>query len=256
MSWFASKIRGLSLSFPSVVVADPSMNATGDLALRLTHNGRTYPVTVTSSGATPILHGQTVIELGTQFLDSWGPCSASKCQSGQLELYRGTCFLPQVICPPSLGVLGQMQGTSHSLYGFMHGLSSGSPGSAMSAMVGAQMVPVTVALHPTPTSHQVTAVINMKAQITEPSSSSLFLKPNSPTEVALGTSFQLIWGIAGTAVGNSQTFTLVPWKVVADSQTVPAMPQVGYRNLQAVTGLRVAQTLSCSTTTVADASVD
>jgi len=257
MSWFASKIRGLSLSFPSVVVADPSMNATGDLALRLTHNGRTYPVTVTSSGATPILHGQTVIELGTQFLDSWGPCSASKCQSGQLELYRGTTLLASSNLPTIPWSAGtRMQGTSHSLYGFMHGLSSGSPGSAMSAMVGAQMVPVTVALHPTPTSHQVTAVINMKAQITEPSSSSLFLKPNSPTEVALGTSFQLIWGIAGTAVGNSQTFTLVPWKVVADSQSVPAMPQVGNRNLQAVTGLRVAQTLSCSTTTVADASVD
>jgi len=257
MAWFASEIRGLSLSFPTVVVADHSLNVTSDLALRVVHNGRAYPIPVTSAGATTVLHGKTVIEWGPQFLDSWIPCSSDQCQSGKLELYRGTTLvgssnLPAI--PWSAGT--RMSGTHSSFAGFMHGLSSGDPGSAMSAVMSAQTVPVTVALHPAPGSHQVTAVVNMQAQIAEPSRSSLFLKPSQPTEIALGSDYQLVWSVAGTSANTSQTFTVAPWKVVADSTTAPTLPRLGNSNLQAVTGLRAAPTISCSATAAADTSVD
>jgi len=107
--WFASRIRGVAMSFPSITLntavigqAVPELQSgtapASKMYLRATHAGKTYVSEVTdlasysmTGGGT--LSGATVVEFGPTFLESWIPCGADDCITAKLELYYGSTLL-------------------------------------------------------------------------------------------------------------------------------------------------------------------
>lgn len=102
--WFASRIRGVALSFPKITMREaalreilPELQSVGGPSdkfyLRITHAGRSYVTEVSGPdklGSQVTFVGTKVLDLGPTFLESWMPCEEEGCEAGKLELYYGS----------------------------------------------------------------------------------------------------------------------------------------------------------------------
>eukprot|EP00928_Gymnodinium_smaydae_P038913 TRINITY_DN2671_c1_g2_i1.p1 TRINITY_DN2671_c1_g2~~TRINITY_DN2671_c1_g2_i1.p1 ORF type:complete len:1503 (-),score=358.42 TRINITY_DN2671_c1_g2_i1:177-4601(-) len=105
--WFASRIRGVDLSFSEVklnsqaiAAAIPELKASAGtkpsqpLFLRLTHGGRSYGMELTDFSSfsleTPVtLKPKVDLSFGVDFIEAWKPCGQAACEKGSLELVYG-----------------------------------------------------------------------------------------------------------------------------------------------------------------------
>lgn len=209
--WFASKIRGVGVSFPQVALRQdavqsnfPSVQQGQGVTMHLIKDGLTYtmPIQGDVSTAGGALNGDTVIEFGPGFLETWMPCSAAagaKCQSPRLELYYGkqqvaVANLPQIEWTSQTA----MQGTQNSF----------ASGSTMN-------VPCSVVLYAPGSTTSSIAVVTMNAAVVNPASASFVMEPFSAQKVSLTTLQNVAWTVSSVVRSQEYSFTLTPMKLVA-----------------------------------------
>jgi len=215
--WFASHIRGVALSFPSVQLKDPlagqvqssSGNGTAGLTLLFVHGGRTYASNVSEKLGQ--LAGNTAIVFAPTFVSVWKPCSetsaaaSKKCESPSVQLlYDGQVVAEAAL--PSVDPTSEtaMQGTKRS--------SDYDGGTGLD-------VPLTVALTaPGKPSSAPLAVVGLSAHITSIMASGQFLKPMRASQVALGASELLVWTVPDVDTSMDYRFVM---QVLRMTSTAP-----------------------------------
>lgn len=248
--WFASKIRGISLSFPQVVLRqDKLASSAKNPTLRLVHGGKTYTTDIAGdvSSQQSGLVGAKTFEFTPSFMDTWLPCprTAQKCESPKLELYGGGQLLASASVP-QLDWASQtaMQGASGSS-GF---LDKG--GSELN-------VPTTVALRAPGSEYQTVAVVKMNARVFDPSLSSLFLEPRSGKQVLLNAQENIKWLISDVDVQKTYSFTISALKLVEGYETEgTSYKKIGDLSLVPVSASSQDQKLKCDKTPIPGMSDD
>jgi hypothetical protein len=219
---FASKIRGMAVSFPEVILQDLPSEPCEPLTLHLHHGGISFATRLApredqghgQGQGNSAFRGETTVELAPSFLESWTACrpaDASTCESPRLELYCGASNLASGAIPEIEWTSARtMQGTTGSFLAH--------PGDAGRGM----NVPVAVALRSPGSTTETAAMVKMNANIFSPSSSSVFLNPNSAEQVSLGSSKPLIWTVSNVQPGQEYAFTLSAVMLVADASATSA----------------------------------
>mmetsp|Transcript_37399 Transcript_37399/g.98922 ORF Transcript_37399/g.98922 Transcript_37399/m.98922 type:complete len:1281 (+) Transcript_37399:3-3845(+) len=226
--WFASKIRGIGMSFPEVIlrqdvleqsfpdVAAPAGATTADsFKLHLIYAGKTYVTgmsgSITSSSST--LTGASVIDFGPTIIQNWMPCN-TPCESPRLELYFGNtqvgaADLPQFDFSSSTA----MQGTAS--------------GSFMGTSSSKEMtVPASVALYAPGSTTATVAVAKISMSVVMPLSSSIFLMPRVASQAVINSAQTFAWTVADVDTTADYAFTLTAYSLTA----VGASEMMGYVN--------------------------
>mmetsp|Transcript_122560 Transcript_122560/g.318616 ORF Transcript_122560/g.318616 Transcript_122560/m.318616 type:complete len:1358 (-) Transcript_122560:102-4175(-) len=252
--WFASKIRGLGFSFPQVILRQdtltsafpnakaptPGSNASS-IMMHLIHGGQTYIVGLigTIDNQQSALAGDSMVEFGPAFTDTWLPCqlNTQKCSSPKLELYAGSTLIGAADIP-EIEFTSQtaMQGTSTSSF-----LAS----SASQAM----NVPSTIALNAPGDSTATIALVTMNAKVVTTLQSSIFLSPRAETQVPSGSSEKLSWTVSGVDRSKEYSFTLTALRLTSvTSSNVQAYvnyPKVNNNVLMPVPGSKQTSKQQC-----------
>lgn len=257
--WFVSKIRGVGVSFPRVVLRQDALSTAfasegspvaQALTMHLIHDGLTYTVPIQGdiheTGAA--LHGDTVVEFGPGFVETWLPCSLAaggKCESPRLELYYGrqqvaVANLPQIEWTSQTA----MQGTKD---GFM-------------ASSDVMSVPCSVVLYAPGSTTSTVAVVTMNAEVVSPGASSFVLEPTSATKVPMMSTMRVAWTMSSVDKSQSYYFTLQPMKVVSVVPTQMSnyvtYRKVGSEVLMDISNHSQAFTTRCTTKQIRGMSAD
>jgi len=237
--WFASKIRGVSISFPEVVLRQDALadsfpaavaaaaqsNQSQPLSMHLVQGGQSYTVPISgdaTSSTQDTLHGEAAIEFGPAFIETWLPCDFSvsaKCESPRLELYYGqtqvaVANLPQIEWTSETA----MQGTGESSF-----MGSSSSSNAMN-------VPSTVAMYSPDSQTTSIAVATMNAKVMPPASSSLFFQPSPGSQMPLNSLQPFVWTVSGLDREQAYSFTVNMLRLTTVAPT--AMPHyANYRKI-------------------------
>eukprot|EP00929_Paragymnodinium_shiwhaense_P012625 TRINITY_DN11_c3_g1_i2.p1 TRINITY_DN11_c3_g1~~TRINITY_DN11_c3_g1_i2.p1 ORF type:complete len:1465 (-),score=485.05 TRINITY_DN11_c3_g1_i2:174-4568(-) len=260
--WFASRIRGVSISFPTITLNQDALTAAvPELAnggtpkekmyLRVTHGDITYVTEVsgfssyqTGSG----LSGASVIEFGPTFLESWRKAAAcpvaGECTSGKIQLFYGSTLLGSSQMPaipwntvPDLVVddgsrnvassetlMALMQANPEAAkQSFMSGIEAGLD-AATGGVEPPTEIPVSVTLKPANGgSYQSIAIVHAQATVLDPATSSSFLYPSKPLKVTpQDATVNFQWTTAYVQRATKYTFRLSTWKVVASTASTIA----------------------------------
>eukprot|EP00927_Polykrikos_kofoidii_P003705 TRINITY_DN1149_c0_g1_i1.p1 TRINITY_DN1149_c0_g1~~TRINITY_DN1149_c0_g1_i1.p1 ORF type:complete len:1655 (-),score=281.94 TRINITY_DN1149_c0_g1_i1:364-5328(-) len=284
-SVFASRLRGISLSFPRVSILDGDLQASlraaenareipSPLAMRLVHADRAYLVPL---GGVP-LAGKLILELGPMFLDAWrGPCDEAACSSGRLELLVGQHIVAAGDLPELYGSGVAETATIEAAFG---GADRGDHGpdfeitmqqtflAAMRASLnrtGHDLTttglrrsiptePLTIALRPLTLDSSVTpasAFVELRASLTNPSRASAFFGASRSRHVLLESSLKLAWTVSGVAADSEVSFQLSAWKESKSSNMPRAshvgktLMGIGSADLLPIDGMREAFTRRC-----------
>mmetsp|Transcript_52995 Transcript_52995/g.113709 ORF Transcript_52995/g.113709 Transcript_52995/m.113709 type:complete len:1344 (-) Transcript_52995:170-4201(-) len=252
--WFASKIRGVGISFPQVVLRTDVLKSTfpnalaaaqanKPLSLHLDYGSRTYVMGINGNPTSQqdVLSADTTVEFGPTFLETWMPCTTAntKCQSPSLSIYYGTTQVAVATIP-------QIEWTSQTA---MQGTRQSGIASASSQMI----VPATVALYDAISKESIIAVVKMNANVVSPREASLFLSPSSGTLVAISSSKKFVWLVSNVDETEEYTFTLTSLKVatVPSTATYLNYSKVGDMALMQIPGAQATAKIKCTRTGIA-----
>lgn len=234
LPWFASKIRGVSIDFPEVILRDDLLKQlktdltaqNESVTLFFERNGRGFYANMLSN-LTLLkliqdnrLKSPLSLELGNTFYQSWKPCTEQSCQTTRLSLYHGDVKLGENTMPAI-----PWESASH-LYGARQSLrhSSGNE--------GVLDLPVTLALYSPTSNTQSVATAKLMFHISNPAESSFFVRPYQAENVILGNSRMLSWTVANKQPTMPLSFVLTLAKEV-NGTAVSANSKVEWPSVRA-----------------------
>lgn len=234
--WFATKIKGVSISFPNVAIREDVLQSTfpgstGNRVLHLRHGGMTYVSAMKGVKQVVMTNmiGDTTVELGPSFIQTWEPCEAtgegtSLCDTPKLELWEGFLKIAEADFPRiDWNSQTAMQGTQAG--GFLAGAAKD------------MKVPITVALHKPGDPSITLAVARLTATIVPPSKSSIFMEPMAASSVTIGQTLPFKWTIAEVNHEQIYNFRLEAMRLApSGDQANPAYRKVDDKMLVPVAG--------------------
>lgn len=244
-AWFASKIRGVSLSFPEVMLRQdalqqqfPSLGGVvPEVTLHLLHGGKTFISDVKQAAGGTIqrtpMHGESTLEFPPGFVDVWLPCplAAAKCDKPRIELYAGHVLIASAPIP-------ELQWTSAAP-------APDGSNNFLEYRPSEVTLPATVAMYAPGSLTSTIALVKMQAQIFDPSLSSLFIKPTASKEVSLDDSEQLMWLISSCSHTKAITFHLSARKLSPVLEAFSMHRRVGDMELKPIPGSQQEEYLKC-----------
>lgn len=188
MPWFVSRVRGLSMAFPTVELSPSFASEVQDMAeplrLQIFRAGRIYTLGVDRDPASGHYKATSTLELGLTFLPSWHDLPG---QTPRIELLLGTRIIARGDLPAIPWHQAQEDGLAMGSFHSADG-ASGSLG-------------IDISLHAAD-GNTAGAVLKMEVTIEDPSRSSFFLFPFEASAVPLGASKAVVWTARGTEAGG------------------------------------------------------
>lgn len=215
LPWFASKIRGVAISFPRILLRGDVMKSVQndfitnakDINLRVTRNGKIYSIplavnlTKLQTEGTNELLGNKMLEMGPMFLDAWKQCSDNmECSAPTISLMHGETLIgsnaiPEIPWSPSNHPLNNIQ----SYQGAFD--------------MGTMNIPVHLALFTPENQFDSIGTASMNVEVTNPSQAAFFVYPIGAEDVPVDYETSIIWSV-GDARADVLTFALTAMKVV------------------------------------------
>jgi hypothetical protein len=276
--WFSSRIRGVSMSFPTTDLNSGAEKVIPELAdggtpkqpmyLRVTHAKKTFAVAIQCNGK--VCSAGSAVSFGPTFLQSWKPCTASStsgtCSQGKVELYYGGTLIgssdtPEIPWDQSLTDLEGEQQTEYGI-GKMFGdnaIVKHSMQQMLSSGAGTQKqaakIPLSISLKAADTSISTPiAIIHAEVLALDAAASSEWVVPSKPEQVALGTPKTYSWTIDYVNKETTYKFTLTTYKLMGSAATTSEaqasavkFPAVGDIPLEPL-GAAVAVDTKCTST--------
>jgi hypothetical protein len=218
LPWFASKIRGVGISFPKVNLRQDVMatlkndlitNA-NDINLRVTRSGRVFDIpmsvnlTALQLGQTTNLLGHSLLEMGPIFIDAWQRCAdVMECSTPTIALMHGETSLGSNAIPEIPWTSAQ-----YNMETYRGGLDSGT-----------MEIPVQLALFAPSNRYDSLGTVSMAVEVVNPSAAAMFIYPIGAQFVPVGYETSIVWSV-GETQANVITFALTAMKVV-NSKYVP-----------------------------------
>eukprot|EP00746_Dinoflagellata_sp_MGD_P107584 gnl/MRDRNA2_/MRDRNA2_45604_c0_seq1.p1 gnl/MRDRNA2_/MRDRNA2_45604_c0~~gnl/MRDRNA2_/MRDRNA2_45604_c0_seq1.p1 ORF type:complete len:1365 (+),score=253.90 gnl/MRDRNA2_/MRDRNA2_45604_c0_seq1:133-4227(+) len=212
LPWFASKIRGVGISFPRITLRQDIMDTlknslitnSHDINLRVTRSGRIYDIpmsvnlTALQLGQTTTLLGNKMLEMGPTFLDAWKRCTDNmECSAPVVSLMHGETQLGSNTIPEIPWTSAQ-----YNMQTYRGGFD-----------MGTMEIPVHLALFAPANQFDSIGTASMNVEVTNPSSAAFFVYPIGATSVPVGDETAVIWSV-GESKANVITFALTAMKVV------------------------------------------
>jgi len=243
--WFATRLKGVAISFPEVIVnkdyiqqvvpdfaidsyantgAVTGTGATKPLVLVLRHAAKSFPILIDQhNGYVPGINSSSlksdqILEIGASFLSSWDrTCISATTQCDpEIILYHGDT-------PISKAVLPVIPWNTQTEMVRNIGSVIGAPAHS------SHVVPVTVALKPIslpngnfPNWGRV-GLVRMKFAISSPTSWNRFVSPYEYTPVPAGSSYKLVWTIHSVPQQEATKFTITLRKGVKRTSTTASV---------------------------------
>lgn len=229
--WFATKIKGLSFSFPSIMIREDELQkafpgSSGTRVLHLIQGGKTFVCNLKGNKEVVMstMAGDTIIEFGPSFIQAWEPCNQDPlCDAPMIELWEGFLKIAEASLPRiEWNSATAMQGTREGFLG---------------AGVKDMKVPLTIAMQKPGDSTVTVAVAKLTATIVPPTKSALFMSPITAASVVIGASLPFKWTIADVDTEQIYKFRLEAMRLApSGNQADPQYRKVNDKMLVPVSG--------------------